>query len=91
MDAELWRFNLTKVVIIDVTDDYAVMQPPLPNKCYPVLRETYLPVYQLNKTVHRDDLVEGFMYDWHQRPTEEETEWVVGVVRGEFVREMLGG
>ena len=90
LDGELWQYNLAKVVVVDVSDDYALMQEPLPNACYPVLKETLLPVYKLNKSLHGGDLVEGFLYDWHQNPDQDEEAYFVGAVRSDLVHQLLG-
>lgn len=86
---DLWEFNLAKVVIVDVTDDYALMQPPLPNECYPVLKECYLPRHGLTQTLPRDDLLTGYLYDWHQSPDFEGGLWYVGVVKEELAQALL--
>ena len=77
----LWEFNLTKVVVVDVSDDYELMQPPLPTSCYPVIAELWLPRHGLLDRFPLEPLVDGFLYDWHQRPDAESADWVVGVVR----------
>jgi hypothetical protein len=87
---ELWKYNLAKVVILDVTDDYELMQPPLPNSCYPVLRETYLPIYQLQGRVDDLSLVEGFLYDWHQSPDASDPAWYFGMVDEQLAKRLLG-
>jgi len=90
LDGELWLHNMARVVVVDVTDDYKLMQDPLPNACYPVLKETLLPVYKIKKTLHDKGLVEGFLYDWHQMPDQEEDAYYVGVVSSELVHQLLG-
>lgn len=81
----LWEHNLTKVIVVDVTDDYELMQPPLPSDCYPVLAEMYLPSYQLSRSLPEAELVFGYLYDWHETPRDESQPWVVGVVREELM------
>lgn len=77
---EIWRFNLAKVVVVDVTDDYRYMQPPLPMDWYPVLREVWVMPSNLDRRLATLDLVEGYLYDWHQTPDTEGEPWYVGVV-----------
>ena len=78
-----------KVVVVDVTDDYALMQPPLPTECYPVLREFYLPRYGLSNKLSREDLIDGYLYDWHEGPDFEGGLWYVGVVRTDLAMKLL--
>lgn len=84
MGENLWEFNLAKVVVVDVSDDYELMQPPLPTNCYPVLAEIWLPQYKLLDRLPEERLVDGFLYDWHERPGSKSQDWVVGVVREEI-------
>lgn len=85
----LWEHNLAKIVIVDVTDDYRLMQPPLPSDLYPVLRETYLPKYKLIDHLPAQELVTGYLYDWHESPEHEQDVWYVGVVLEELANELL--
>lgn len=80
IEGNLWEFNFCRVVILDVTDDYRLMQPPLPNECYPVLTELWLPRHNLKRSLVDATLVDGYLYDWHQSPPDEEGRWYVGVV-----------
>ncbi len=80
LDGELWKWNLAKVVVVDVTDDYRLMQPPLPCECYPILCETLLPRHNLAKSLLDRGLVNGYLYDWHESPPVEGGAWYVGVV-----------
>ena len=89
MEGPLWMHNLARVVVLDVTDDYELMQPPLPNECYPVLQETWMPKHRLDTRLHDSSLVEGFLYDWHQTPEYEDECWYVGVVRQELAQTLL--
>lgn len=88
---KLWDYNLARVVVIDVSDDYLSMRPPMPTECYRVLKEVWLPTYQiLNKNL-KDTLVDGYLYDWHESPVEEFGTWYVGVVHsGLLAQEALG-
>lgn len=78
---ELWEWNLTKVVVVDVSDDYRYMLSPMPGEFYPVLDEIWLPRHNLAEVLQRDGLVQGYLYDWHETPSEEKGQWYVGVVR----------
>ena len=62
----LWEFNLTKVIIIDVSDDYRYMQEPMPSDFYPVLAEAWLPTYRLDEQLPVSELITGYLYDWHE-------------------------
>ncbi len=84
----LWEFNLAKVVVVDVTDDYTLMQPPLPSALYPVLTETYIPRYRLIDQLPDAMLVEGYLYDWHEKPSDEMGSWYVGVVKRDLAYEV---
>lgn len=77
-------YNLAKIVIIDVTDDYRLMQPPLPSEFYPVLKEIWMPCHQLSKKLPGETLVQGFLYDWHEMPDTTHANWYVGVVNVEL-------
>ena len=85
----LWQFNLAKVVVVDVTDDYALMQPPMPSDFYPVLTETYLPRYGLHRALPREALVQGYLYDWHESPLNVQDCWYVGVVRADLASSLV--
>jgi hypothetical protein len=76
----LWEYNLARVVVIDVSDDYRLMQPPMPSECYPVLKEVWLPTYQVVQNVTKGALVDGYLYDWHESPIEAFGTWYVGMV-----------
>lgn len=80
----LWEWNLTKVVVVDVSDDYRFMLAPMPGEFYPVIMEVWLPRHNLATAVQDDDLVKGYLYDWHERPAEEKGSWYVGVVSEEL-------
>ncbi len=81
----LWEYNVARVVVVDVTDDYRLMQPPLPTDCYPVLAEVWVPAYDIKDRLSGRDLVEGYLYDWHQTPAGENGIWYVGVVERDLV------
>lgn len=114
LGAELWKYNLARILVIDVTDDYRSMRPPLPSECYQVLREVWMPAYLLliggtrfRASANREGVApakprnaseesisqttvslawlnkiqpEGYLYDWHESPTEAHGTWYVGVV-----------
>lgn len=79
---ELWKHNVAKVTIVDVTEDYVLMMDPLPSEFYPVLKEIWLPRYKLAQRLLKDDLIQGYYYDWHEAPLDQGTvqHWFVGVV-----------
>jgi hypothetical protein len=85
----LWSYNMARVVVVDVTDDYRLMQPPLPSDFYPVLKETYMPKYKLIDRLPGTELVTGYLYDWHESPEDELDVWYVGVVLEELANELL--
>jgi hypothetical protein len=76
----LWEYNLARVIIVDVTDDYRLMQKPMPSDFYPVLKEVWLPRHCLKRGFADDDLMDGYLYDWHETPDNEFGSWYVGVV-----------
>lgn len=76
----LWDYNLAKIVVLDVTDDYRLMGAPLPTHCYPVLAELWVPSMSLAESLPRMNLVDGYLYDWHEGPDDEVGAWFVGVV-----------
>ena len=81
----LWEYNLTRVVVVDVSDDYRLMQPPMPSDFYPVLTEAWLPAYGLLDRLPAHPLVTGYLYDWHER-SENDGAWYVGVVSEDLAR-----
>jgi len=87
LQGRLWEFNLVKVVIVDVTDDYRLMQPPMPSDFYPVIREIWLPRYKLATHLASVDLVSGYLYDWHERPADGQGKWYVGMVDAGLMKE----
>lgn len=89
MDGPLWTYNLARVVFLDVSDDYALMQAPLPNECYPVLSEEWLPVHHLPGALKDGSLSEGYLYDWHQAPLYKGDCWYVGVVHADLVEILM--
>ena len=68
LDGNLWEWNLARIVVVDVTDDYRLMLGPMPSEFYPVLRELWVPRHQLSNALQSDDLVNGYLYDWHETP-----------------------
>jgi len=82
----LWELNLARIVVVDVTEDYRLMQPPMPSDFYPVLTETWLPRYKLEESLMNVDLVNGYLYDWHETPETGAGHWYVGVVQADLAR-----
>jgi hypothetical protein len=80
----LWEYNMAKVVIIDVSEDYRLLQSPMPNGFYPVLKESWLPRHNLPRTLVNEPLVQGYLYDWHETGESEKDSWYVGVVAAEL-------
>jgi hypothetical protein len=91
LGAPLWKFNLTRVLVIDVSDDYRTMQHPLPNDLYPVLKETWLPKVGLRGRLPHESLCEGYLYDWHDPDPHLDGTWYVGVVDATLAQELLDG
>ncbi len=86
----LWEYNLAKIVVVDVTDDYRLMRPPLPSECYPVLKEFWVPTYQVTDMLTVSGLVDGYLYDWHESPEDVLGAWYVGVVNGGLIQDHKG-
>lgn len=86
-DGNLWEHNMARVVVVDVTDDYRLMVPPLPTECYPVLRDVWVPRLLIQANVSDFRFVDGYLYDWHQKPTDELGTWYVGVVDQGLIHE----
>ena len=84
----LWELNLAKVVVVDVTDDYKLMQAPMPSDFYPVLTEVWLPTHNLTRLLPTASLMDGYLYDWHESPESEGGRWFVGVVQQELAQAM---
>lgn len=98
LGADLWKYNLARVCVIDVTEDYRAMRPHLPSECYEVLKEFWMPVYQLvplhggsatwtaSARLWLDALPpDGYLYDWHEPPEGGHGTWYVGVVSRELL------
>lgn len=77
-------YNFAKIIVVDVSDDYRLMQPPLPSSYYPVLREMWMPRHALDKQLANVNLVQGYLYDWHEMPETMPEAWYVGVVNAEL-------
>lgn len=86
IDGPLWKLNLARVIVVDVSEDYRLMQPPMPSDFYPVLVETWLPRHNIEKSLMDRDLVSGYLYDWHEVPQGDAGKWVVGVVSSSLAR-----
>lgn len=87
LDGNLWEFNLAKVVVVDVSDDYRLMQKPMPSEFYPVVAEHWVPAYNVDKEIATGSLNQGYAYDWHEGPQGETGAWYVGVVRDGLAQE----
>ncbi len=85
MFGNLWEYNLAKVVVVDVSDDYRFMQPPMPSNYYPVLKEVWVPRFQIKDDLPTYRLIDGYLYDWHESPEYEGGCWYVGVVSEELM------
>jgi hypothetical protein len=84
----LWEYNLCRVLVVDVTDDYRLMQPPMPSDFYPILKEVWLPRHHLAEKLPDESLVNGYLYDWHESPIGEEGSWYVGVVDANLAKDL---
>jgi hypothetical protein len=82
IDGELWKHNVAKITIVDVSEDYRHMLDPLPSNMYPVVKEVWLPKYRLTERLLDDALIMGYQYDWHEVPQNAAgvEHWYVGVV-----------
>jgi len=84
ISGELWQYNLARVVIVDVSDDYRLMQSPMPGGFYPILKEVWYPRHRLSHKLVNESLVSGYLYDWHETGDTDEGSWYVGVVAAEL-------
>lgn len=84
IDGDLFSANFAQVRIVDVSDDYLWLQPPLPSHFYPVLDERWVTRHRLADRLPSDPLVDGYLYDWHESPDDEGGLWYVGVARSEM-------
>ena len=89
IDSNLWEFNFTRIVILDVSSDYELMCEPMPPNCYPVLNERWVHKSRLPDILPQDDLMAGYLYDWHEDSEREENAWYVGMVRQELAQTLL--
>jgi hypothetical protein len=85
LDGPLWEYNLIRVVFLDVSDDYRLMQPPMRSDCYPVLQEAWLPRHRLMDRLSNDEILAGYLYDWHEPDDAAGGLWYVGVVREDLL------
>jgi hypothetical protein len=86
LDGDLWVHNLAHVVLVDVTDDYRRNRRPQPVDCYPILGEIWLPTVVMPQRLAKGSLIENYLYDWHERPSEGNPTWYVGVVHSPSVK-----
>lgn len=89
LDGNLWEWNLAKIVVVDATDDYRLMLGPMPSEFYPVLKEIWVPRHRLSEALQSDDLVNGYLYDWHESPNDDKGSWYVGVVNAGLTKELI--
>ena len=87
LDGNLCDYNLCRVVFVDTSDDYRLMETPLPSDFYPVLKEIWVPRYSLLTQI-RNSQVGGYLYDWHEEPTPERSCWTVGMVESSLKNEL---
>jgi hypothetical protein len=64
------------------------MAEPMPAFFYPVLEEIWLPRHKLDNYLKGRDLLDGYLYDWHECPLEEEGSWYVAVVNRDLAKEL---
>lgn len=88
LDGSLTHFNIARVVVLDVTEDYLSMRHPLPTMCYPVVTEMWMPRINMPDRLANDRLLEGYLYDWHVTPETHEGIWYVGVVNTDKVHQI---
>lgn len=89
LDGNLWQYNLVKVMIVDVSDDYRLMAAPMPSEFYPVLEEVWMPAHRIDQHLSNDELVQGYLYDWHEKGDVSGEEWYVGVVNATLAQALL--
>lgn len=89
LESHLWEYNFARVVILDVSSDYELMAEPMPPNCYPILEEKWIHKAQLPGILPQDELLSGYLYDWHESNEREENAWYVGVVRQELAQTLL--
>lgn len=91
LDGNLWDYNLVKLRIVDVSDDYRLMASPMPSEFYPVLEEVWLPAHRIAQSLSNAELVQGYLYDWHEQGLEAGEEWYVGVVSAALAQALIQG
>ncbi len=91
LEGNLWQYNLIKVMIVDVSDDYRLMASPMPSEFYPVLQEVWMPAYKLDQHLSNKELLQGYLYDWHEKGDQGGEEWYVGVVNATLAHTLLQG
>ncbi|MBX3097189.1 MAG: hypothetical protein KF812_10025 [Fimbriimonadaceae bacterium] len=90
IDGNLWEYNLVRLVVLDVSDDYRLPHGPLPMDCYPVLTERWVLATQIDHTLADPKLVDGYLYDWHESPEIPSGTWYVGMVDRGMIQELPG-
>ena len=91
LDGNLWEYNLVKVKVVDVSDDYRLMASPMPSEFYPLLEEVWMPAHKFHQHLANDVLVQGYLYDWHEKNDDSGQEWYVGVVSAALAQDLLQG
>lgn len=86
LDGDLWRYNIARVTLVDVSEDYQSFLGPMPSDFYPVLKEVISPKYKLMERLLNQEFVGGYCYDWHEAPDGDgEQHWYVGVVNENLI------
>lgn len=89
IEGNLWEYNFARVLVVDVSDDYRLMQTPLPSNYYPVVKEMLLPRQGLMGRLSQGNLADGYLYDWHERPADDVGPWYVGVVDSALANHLM--
>ena len=87
LGGNLWEYNVARIIVVDVSDDYKLMQPPMPSDFYPILAEVWLPRHNLAKSLPNVSLMNGYLYDWHEPADNDFGHWYVGVVKASLTYE----
>lgn len=84
IDGNLWHLNFTRILVLDVSDDYELMRDPLPACCYPVLSERWVLKERWPAQLVDAELEPGYLYDWYESVKGDDNTFYVGVVRREL-------
>lgn len=88
LDGNLWDYNLARVRIVDVSEDYLLMREPMPAEFYPVLKEVWVPHVCMPGQLAEAGLLPNYLYDWHQSPEGAFGVWYVGVVERGVLKQL---